>query len=133
MKTYSPPIKKTCRFFNRFEEKRTLNDFCGPFKSEKNCLVHERRGRKSANQKVKKAILTGKVAREKKHHGEDDQKRDVCLQDSCEWRKKRRERTIDWKGKEKQRKGRKKGSGSGHSLLMGFTEYQGEEGGIRVV
>lgn len=54
---------------------------------EKKHIVHERRGGKSDSQKSIKSILTGKVAREKKHHGEDDQKCDVCLQDSCEWRK----------------------------------------------
>lgn len=39
---------------------------------------------------MKKAVLTGKIAGEEEHHGEDDQERDVCLQDSCEkgkWRK----------------------------------------------
>lgn len=32
-----------------------------------------------------KKVLTGKVAGEEEHHGEDDQECDVCLQDSCEW------------------------------------------------
>lgn len=31
--------------------------------------------------RVEKAVLTGKVAREQEHHGEDDQERDVRLQD----------------------------------------------------
>lgn len=86
MKTYSPPIKKHVDFLIDLR-KRALNDFCGPFKSGKKHIVHERRGSNRDSQKSKKAILTGKVAGEKKHHGEDDQKRDVCLQDSCEWRK----------------------------------------------
>lgn len=32
---------------------------------------------------MKGTILTSKVAREEEHHGENDQKCDVCLQDSC--------------------------------------------------
>lgn len=32
---------------------------------------------------MEKLILTGKVAGEEEHHGEDDQECDVRLQDSC--------------------------------------------------
>lgn len=32
--------------------------------------------------KPKKTVLTGKVAGEQEHHGEDDKECDVCLQDS---------------------------------------------------
>lgn len=37
---------------------------------------------KDSSRKVEKLILTGKVAGEEEHHGEDDQECDVCLQDS---------------------------------------------------
>lgn len=38
---------------------------------------------KDGGRKVEKLVLTGKVAGEEEHHGEDDQERDVRLQDSC--------------------------------------------------
>lgn len=34
---------------------------------------------------MQKKVLTGKVAGEDEDHGEDDQERDVRLQDSCEY------------------------------------------------
>lgn len=40
------------------------------------------RREKDGSRKVEKLILTGKVAGEEEHHGEDDQERDVRLQDS---------------------------------------------------
>lgn len=76
MRTYSSPIKKTCRFYYR----GALNDGCGPLRrNEMSCSEEETE--EKGFRRVEKAVLTGKVAREQEHHGEDDQERDVRLQD----------------------------------------------------
>lgn len=54
----------------------------GGFESQ-NKLAHRGRWRKR-DIDTEKTVLTCEVAGEEKHHGEYDQERDVCLQDSYE-------------------------------------------------
>lgn len=77
--TYSPPLSICVSVLEQIWWKGHSQ----PFKVRINDHLQERREKRELKLGKKRTILTGKVAREEEDHGEDDQKCDVCLQDSC--------------------------------------------------
>lgn len=90
--------------------KRALNDCCGLWKSEEIGSAIGEEGEREIRW-VEKTVLTGKVAGEEEHHGEDDQERDVRLQDSCVGGGSRGKKRNNWWERKMGKKQRKMGKG----------------------